>query len=49
MHYVRGLIMHYMAAVHHLLGNKEAQADCYHAQVSEGVSKGKGREEGAET
>jgi len=33
LHYVRGLVMHYMAAVQHVLGNREAQADCYHAQV----------------
>lgn len=33
MHYVRGMVAHYMAAVQHVLGNREAQADCYHAQV----------------
>lgn len=33
MHYVRGMVTHYVAAVQHLLGNREAQADCYHAQV----------------
>jgi hypothetical protein len=33
MHYVRGMVTHYMAAVQHILGNREAQADCYHAQV----------------
>jgi hypothetical protein len=33
MHYVRGLVAHYMAAVHHVLGDRQAQADCYQAQV----------------
>jgi hypothetical protein len=33
MHYVRGMVTHYMAAVQHIMGNREAQADCYHAQV----------------
>jgi hypothetical protein len=34
MHYIRGMVAHYMAAVQHVLGNREAQADCYHAQVT---------------
>eukprot|EP00882_Tetradesmus_deserticola_P021047 GHRQ01022765.1.p1 GENE.GHRQ01022765.1~~GHRQ01022765.1.p1 ORF type:complete len:205 (+),score=89.53 GHRQ01022765.1:158-772(+) len=32
MHYVRGLVAHHMAAVHHLLGQREQQAECYMAQ-----------------
>jgi hypothetical protein len=32
MHYVRGLVAHHMAAVHHLLGQQEKQAECYMAQ-----------------
>jgi hypothetical protein len=32
MHYVRGLVAHHMAAVHHLLGQRERQAECYMAQ-----------------
>lgn len=32
MHYVRGLVMHHMAAVYHILGNRDKQAECYIAQ-----------------
>lgn len=32
MHYVRGLVAHHMAAVHHLLGQQQQQAECYLAQ-----------------
>lgn len=33
MHYVRGLVTHYMAAVQHVLGDRDKQGECYHAQV----------------
>lgn len=32
MHYVRGLVMHHMGAVYHILANREKQAECYIAQ-----------------
>jgi hypothetical protein len=34
MHYVRGMVAHYMAAVQHVLGDREKKAECYIAQVS---------------
>jgi hypothetical protein len=33
MHYVRGMVSHYMAAVAHVLEDKQQQAACYFAQV----------------
>lgn len=32
MHYIRGLVAHHMAAVAHILGQREKQAECYMAQ-----------------